>query len=83
MLNKDDKTIRIFTRGEAIRRMCLDCCCFKPQEVVHCVAYDCPLWPYSLSSHARSMKYTPEDFRVEDCRVRSTNLTTESEFEVS
>jgi hypothetical protein len=32
----------------AIRKKCLDCCCFQPSEVRECTAYTCDLWPYRL-----------------------------------
>lgn len=69
MLDKNIKEIKILTRGNAIRAKCLDCCCGNTHEVAQCPVYDCPLWPYRLSSHSLSMKYTPEDFEVKDLRA--------------
>ena len=79
MLDKETKEIKILTRGNAIRAKCLDCCCNQPAEVVKCPVYDCPLWPYRLSSHPRSMKYLPKEFSVKDCRAYSTNTDAERE----
>jgi hypothetical protein len=31
---------------EAIRAMCLECCCGSRREVELCPASGCPLWPY-------------------------------------
>lgn len=62
------KEIKVMTRGAAIRAKCLDCCCFQQNEVTKCIAYDCPLWPYRMSSHAKSMKYLPDDIKVVSVR---------------
>ena len=32
--------------AKAIRAKCLDCCCGQENEVRHCTALDCPLFPY-------------------------------------
>jgi hypothetical protein len=36
---------------KAIREKCLECCCRNAAEVRKCVAVDCTLWPYRLSSN--------------------------------
>src|SRR5262245_43989997 len=36
---------------KAIREKCLDCCCGNASEVRKCVAIDCPLWPYRMSTN--------------------------------
>ncbi len=33
---------------QAVRRKCLDCCCFQPAEVRECPVSTCGLWPYRL-----------------------------------
>jgi hypothetical protein len=35
----------------AIREKCLDCCCGNAAEVRKCVADDCPLWPFRMSTN--------------------------------
>lgn len=34
------------TPMKAIRRKCLDCCCYNPVEVKLCELRTCPLYPY-------------------------------------
>ena len=36
---------------EVLRAKCLDCCGGSAHEVRYCVAVDCPLWPYRMSSN--------------------------------
>src|SRR5262245_8986831 len=36
---------------KAIREKCLDCCCGNAAEVRKCVAVDCPLWPYRMTTN--------------------------------
>jgi hypothetical protein len=36
---------------KAIRQKCLDCCCGNAAEVRKCVAVDCALWPYRMSTN--------------------------------
>ncbi len=36
----------MLTPMKAIRKKCLDCCCFSFTEVKLCTAEDCTLWPY-------------------------------------
>lgn len=36
---------------KAIREKCLDCCCGNASEVRKCVAVDCPLWPFRMSTN--------------------------------
>jgi len=36
---------------KAIRAKCIDCCCGNSTEVRKCVAVDCALWPFRLSSN--------------------------------
>lgn len=65
------KEIKVMTRGDAIRAICLDCCCFQRIEVTKCTAYDCPLWPFRLGLYTQSMKHLLEGIEVKDLRVRS------------
>jgi hypothetical protein len=37
--------------SKAIREKCLDCCCANAAEVRKCVAVDCPLWPFRMSTN--------------------------------
>jgi hypothetical protein len=36
---------------KAIRAKCLDCCCGNAAEIRKCVAVDCALWPYRMSTN--------------------------------
>ena len=36
---------------KAIREKCLDCCCGNAAEVRKCVADDCALWPFRMSTN--------------------------------
>lgn len=36
------------TPVKAIRKKCLDCCCYQPKEVALCTATNCPLFSYRL-----------------------------------
>jgi hypothetical protein len=33
---------------KAIRKHCLDCCCYQKAVVKNCSFYDCPLYPYRM-----------------------------------
>ena len=81
MLIKGSKEIQVLTRGDAIRKKCLDCCCFSRHEVQLCISYDCVPWPYRLGSYKQSMKYLPDDFTAVDCRVQSTKYAEKIESE--
>ena len=36
---------------KALRLRCLDCCCFSPNEVKHCVSTNCPSWPFRMGTN--------------------------------
>ena len=36
---------------KAIREKCIDCCCGNTAEVRKCVAVDCALWPFRMSTN--------------------------------
>lgn len=38
------------TRGKAIRRKCLECCCGSAHEVKLCTVEKCPLYPFRLGT---------------------------------
>jgi hypothetical protein len=42
----------------AIREKCIDCCCGNAAEVRKCVAVDCALWPYRMSTNPFRKKRT-------------------------
>lgn len=42
------------TRGQAIRRKCLDCCCDDRTEVKLCAATQCPLYAYRLGKEVKT-----------------------------
>ena len=44
------------TRGQAIRKYCLSCCCEQPKEVRLCTAKDCPLYPFRMGNEAKAQK---------------------------
>lgn len=44
------------TRGQAIRKKCLDCCCGDKTEVRKCHITDCTLWAFRLGSEEKSRK---------------------------
>lgn len=41
------------TPMRAIRRKCLDCCCYQPKEVTLCTATNCPLFPYRMGKRPK------------------------------
>lgn len=44
------------TRGKAIRRKCLDCCCGNSAEVRRCTATNCPLWRYRMGNEKKALE---------------------------
>lgn len=36
------------TPMKAIRKRCLDCCCYQANEVKLCTCVNCPLYPYRM-----------------------------------
>lgn len=43
---------------KAIRRKCLDCCCFQPKEVALCTAENCPLYAFRTGHRPQKGDYT-------------------------
>jgi hypothetical protein len=48
---------------KAIRKKCLDCCCFQPKEVKECPVTTCPLYAFRLG---RNPNISPA--RIENLR---------------
>jgi hypothetical protein len=45
------------TKQRAIYLKCLDCTAGDRKEVLFCVIFDCPLWPYRCGCHISSGRY--------------------------
>jgi len=45
------------TKQRAIYLKCLDCAAGDRKEVLFCVIFDCPLWPYRCGYHISSGRY--------------------------
>lgn len=55
------------TRGRAIRKKCLECCCGSAYEVRMCICSDCPLYRYRLGREDTSEgKDTIEQAEIEN-----------------
>lgn len=44
------------TRGKAIRKKCLDCCCGSSAQVRRCSAVNCPLWRYRMGGEKNAVR---------------------------
>ena len=43
---------------KAIRKKCLDCCCYQPKEVRYCQISDCSLHPYRMNMRPETYEKT-------------------------
>ena len=55
----------------AIRKRCLDCCCYQEKEVRLCPAKDCPLYDFRFGKNPyHTMKLTDDQRKKRSERMR-------------
>jgi len=64
---------------KAIRAKCLDCCGGQRQEVKHCAAKECPIWPYR---HGKRPKRETEGQRTQRQKRRASLILQVFQFPI-
>ena len=57
ILSKNGLKIVNLNRRKAIRERCLNCSCWRPQELTNCTLTDCPLYPYRTGNRTHTMYF--------------------------
>ena len=62
-ITKKGHETRTLTPAKAIRKKCLECCCWSQDEVKMCTAEDCALWPFRFGKGTSGRKGDKNRFK--------------------
>ena len=58
------------TPMKAIRKKCLDCCCYQPKEVTLCTVTNCLLYAFRTGHRPKRDNYTNAESYIEKTHVQ-------------